>query len=74
MTVMQMIKNINPSKAAGCDYIPGKLIRIVCKEISIPICSILNASIAAKSFPSIMKCPNVRPFLKKRGQSLQGKL
>ena len=27
-TVMQMIKNINPRKATGCDNIPGKLIRI----------------------------------------------
>ena len=54
-TVMQMIKNINPRKATLCDNIPGELNRIAYREISIPICSLLNASITAKSFPSIMK-------------------
>ena len=61
-TVMQMIKNINPRKATGCDNIPGKLIRIAYKEISLPICSLLNASITARSFPPILKYADVSPF------------
>ena len=40
--VIQMIKNINPGKAAGFDNIPGKLIRITYKKISISFCSLLS--------------------------------
>ena len=71
-TVMHMIKNINPRKATGCDNIPGKLIRIAYREISIPICSLLNASIAAKRFPSIMKYADVSPCFKKEDNLFKG--
>ena len=71
-TVMQMKKNINPRKATGCDNIPGKLIRIAYREISIPICSLLNASIAAKRFPSIMKYADVSPCFKKEDNLFKG--
>ena len=71
-TVMQMIKNINHRKATGCDNIPGKLIRIAHREISIPICSLLNASIAAKRFPSIMKYADVSPCFKKEDNLFKG--
>ena len=71
-TVMQMIKNINLRKATGCDNIPGKLIRIAYREISIPICSLLIASIAAKRFPSIMKYADVSPCFKKEGNLFKG--
>ena len=71
-TVMQMIKNINHRKATGCDNIPGKLIRIAYREISIPICSLLNASIAAKRFPSIMKYADVSPCFKKEDNLFKG--
>ena len=60
-TVMQMIKIINPRRATGCENIPGKLIRIALGETSIPIRSPLNASITAKSFPSIMKYADISP-------------
>ena len=69
---MQMIKNINPRKATGCNNIPGKLIRIAYREISIPICSLLNASIAAKRFPSIMKYADVSPCFKKEDNHFKG--
>ena len=71
-TVMQMIKNINPRKATGCDNITGKLIRIAYREISIPICSLLNASITAKCFPSIMKYADVSPCFKKEDNLSKG--
>ena len=71
-TVMQMIKNINPRKATGCDNIPGKLIWIAYREISIPICSLLNASITAKRFPSIMKYADVSPCFKKEDNLFKG--
>ena len=71
-TMMQMIKNINPRKATGCDNIPGKLIRIAYGEISIPICSLLNASITAKCFPSIMKYADVSPCFKKEDNLFKG--
>ena len=69
---MQMIKNINPRKATGCDNIPGKLIRIAFREISIPICFLLNDSITAKRFPSIMKYADVSPCFKKEDNLFKG--
>ena len=71
-TVMQMIKNINPRKATGCDNIPGKLIRIAYREISIHICSLLNVLIAAKRFSAIMKYTDVSPCFKKKDNLFKG--
>ena len=40
--VMIILKNINPNKATGYDLIPGKLIRIAHRELSTPLCHIIN--------------------------------
>ena len=48
------------------------LIRIAFREISIPICSLLNASITARCFPSIMKYADVSPCFKKEANLFKG--
>ena len=62
--VMIILKNINPTKATGYDLIPGKLIRIAHRELSAPLCHIINTSINLRSFPGIMKCAEVSPVYK----------
>ena len=59
--VMIILKNINPTKATGYDLIPGKLIRIAHRELSAPLCHIINTSINLRFFPGIMKCAEVSP-------------
>ena len=61
---MIILKNINPTKATGYDLIPGKLIRIAHRELSAPLCHIINTSINLRSFPGIMKCAEVSPVYK----------
>ena len=62
--VMIILKIINPTKATGYDLIPGKLIRIAHRELSAPLCHIINTSINLRSFPGIMKCAEVSPVYK----------
>ena len=61
---MIILKNINPTKATGYDLIPGKLIRIAHRELSAPLCHIINTSINLRSFLGIMKCAEVSPVYK----------
>ena len=59
--VMIILKNINLTKATGYDLIPGKLIRLAHRELSAPLCHIINMSINWRYFPGIMKCAEVSP-------------
>ena len=62
--VMIILTNINPTKATGYDLNPGKLIRIAHRELSAPLCHIINTSINLRYFPGIMKCAEVSPVYK----------
>ena len=62
--VMQSIKNIDPKKATGYDNIPGKLIRIAYRELSVPICNLMNTCIAMRTFPTPFKFADVSPIFK----------
>ena len=61
---MQSIKNIDPKKATGCDNIPGKLIRIAYRELSVPFCNLMNTCIAMRTFPTPFKFADVSPIFK----------
>ena len=63
--VSLLLKQIDPKKATGFDNIPGKLIRLAYRELSLPITILLNESIVKQSFPSIMKRAEVNPVYKK---------
>ena len=62
--VMQNIKNINPKKATGYDNIPGKMIKIAYRELSVPICNLMNTCIAMRTFPTPFKFADVSPIFK----------
>ena len=61
---MQNIKNINPKKATGYDNIPGKMIKIAYRELSVPICNLMNTCIAMTTFPTPFKFADVSPIFK----------
>ena len=52
-------------KATGFDNIPGKLLRIAHKELSVPVTSLLNSCIKNETFPDVMKYTDVSPMFKK---------
>ena len=62
--IMQNIKNINPKKATGYDNIPGKMIKIAYRELSVPICNLMNTCIAMTTFPTPFKFADVSPIFK----------
>ena len=62
--VMQSITNIDPKKATGYDNIPGKLIRMAYREVSVPICNLMNTCIAVKTFPTPFIFADVSPISK----------
>ena len=61
---MQNIKNINPKKATGYDNIPGKMIKMAYRELSVPICNLMNTCIAMTTFPTPFKFADVSPIFK----------
>ena len=61
---MQEIKFINPKKATGYDSIPGKMIKIAYRELSVTICNLMNTCIAMKNFPTPFKFADVSPISK----------
>ena len=61
---MQSIKNIDLKKATEYDNIPGKLIRIAYRELSVPICNLMNTCIAMRNFPTTFKFADASPIFK----------
>ena len=61
---MQNMKNINPEKAIGYDNIPDKYIRVVYKELYVPICNLRNTCIATKTFPTPFEFADISRIFK----------
>ena len=64
-TVMLMNKNLDSKKATGYDNIPRKLTKVAHRELTTPICNLINHSMKLKCFPCIMKPVEVTPVYKK---------
>ena len=62
--VMQNIENVNPKKATRYDNIPGKMIKIAYRELSVPICNLMNTCIAMNTFPTPFKFADVSSIFK----------
>ena len=63
--VFKKLKSINIRKAVGCDNIPGKLLRLAHRELTLPLCNLINACMIRSCFPGNMKCAEVSPIYKK---------
>ena len=63
--ISKKLKSIDIKKATGFDNIPGKLLRMAHRELSIPISSLINSCLENYVFPDIMKYANVNPIFKK---------
>ena len=66
------MKQFNIKKATGYDNIPGKIIRLAHKELSVPFANLINISLSRNVFPDIMECAEVSPIFKKDDNLLKG--
>ena len=68
--VLDVLKNLNVSKASGPDGINPRLLREGADALSIPLAKLFNLSIKKAIFPTNWKMANVTPVFKKADPSL----
>ncbi len=64
-TVLKLLLNINPSKAAGLDNLAGKFLREGATVLVTPVTEICNLSIRLSTFPDKCKIAKLKPLFKK---------
>ena len=62
---MNILKDLNPSKAAGIDNLSGKFLKDGADILARPISQLCNLSIKLDSFPRSCKIAKVKPLFKK---------
>ncbi len=70
LTIEKMLRSLNVSKATGSDDIPATLIKDGYKELSIPLCHLINLRLSKGTFPTIEKIAKVTPLYKSGERSL----
>jgi hypothetical protein len=64
-TILKLLLNTNPSKAAGLDNLAGKFLREGASVLVTPITKICNLSIRLSTFPDKCKIAKLKPLFKK---------
>ena len=62
--VRQLLKDLDPSKAAGPDEIPPAALKMVADEIAFPLSILFNESLATGVLPDEFKIGHLHPLLK----------
>ncbi len=68
--VLEALLKIDPSKSAGPDEIPGRLLREGAVWLSVPLTKLYNLSLSKGSLPSDWTRSNVTPIFKKGNKHL----
>ena len=63
--ILNILKGLNPSKAAGIDNLSGKFLKDGAHVLERPISQLCNLSIKLNSFPRSCKIAKVKPLFKK---------
>ena len=63
--ILNILKGLNPSKAAGIDNLSGKFLKDGADILARPISQLCNLSIKLNSFPRSFKIAKVKPLFKK---------
>ena len=63
--VLKLLQNIDISKAAGVDNLPGRFLKDVAVILAKPLTEICNLSIKSKIFPDPCKIAKLKPIFKK---------
>ena len=61
-----VIEILNPNKATGSDEISNKMLKVVAKEVFVPLNILFDRSFSEGKFSEIWKFSNVIPLPKKR--------
>ena len=69
---MIYMKQFYIKKATGYDNIPGKIIRLAYRELSVPFANLINISLSHSVFPDAMKCAEVSSIFKKDDNLFKG--
>ena len=70
--INRKLRTINVKKSTGCDNIPGKLLRLAHKELTMPLTSLINNCMKCNVFPGNMKLAEVSPIYKKSDNLTKG--
>ena len=70
--VHKLLSNLNPTKAAGPDDIPCRLLKELASELAPVLTLLFNKSLASGELPGIWKHARVQPVFKKGDRSLPG--
>ena len=63
--ILNLVRNINPNKAAGSDEISGHMLLLCDKSVVLPLKIIYQNILAYSVYPDIWKLANVTPIFKK---------
>ena len=69
LEIENIIEELNFNKASGDDGISHRMLKGVSKNVSKPLCILMNRSLGEGIFPDIWKLANVIPIFKKGGKS-----
>lgn len=64
-TVEEMLLSIPDDKPCGADQLDGKLLKMVARQLSQPICHIYNRCLIGSIYPNLWKESKIIPLLKK---------
>ncbi len=63
--ILNLVKSINPAKAASLDNIAGKFLKEGASVLATPLTQICNLSIRLSTFPDKCKHAKLKPLFKK---------
>ena len=63
--ILKILRDIDTSKAAGIDRLPGRFLKDGANVLAKPVTDICNLSISLNKFPSAFKLAKVKPSFKK---------
>ena len=63
--ILNLLKSINPTKAAGIDNVAGKFLKEGASVLATPLTQICNLSIYLSTFPDKCKHAKLKPLFKK---------
>ncbi|MEW8545341.1 MAG: reverse transcriptase family protein, partial [Candidatus Thiodiazotropha sp.] len=68
--VLNLLKNVNPSKSAGADGLHPRFIKETAETLTLPVFILFNKSLSEGSVPDIFKKANVTPIHKSGDKAL----
>jgi len=69
--ISKVIGSFSLNKASGPHSIPIKILKLLRRDISVPILALINSSFLTSIFPSTLKISKVVPVFKNKGSPLE---